>query len=674
MGLLCRPGEVGRQLASTTSLGAELRRLLSDAFGFGWIAEVPAEALAPAFAQWMLFSEFAFDLPGIVPPSVAHVPRAALAHRAAIYDLCEGLRGSAEHRDTYRDLAAEVERRLGLGPLAESPGAFGERDTFPFENQAALLRLQEMALSGDLGAARRLAESRSGSVWRSAPEYDQLWRLAERCLALLEAGANWQGRAAGPGRPVADHVYAYCGEEDGYWRVDQAQRLLEQAAALLVDRDTLAPLLDHVRHRYRMWLGAVQDGFLDSVSRTGWPPEGYARQTQGWSRHAEAAVRDGRRVAWFMVDALRYEMGRELAERLSTEGTARVEPACGVVPAATPFGMAALLPGAETALVHGGHKGTLVPMLGGRPVVTAEDRRGVFAAVLGDRFASLRLGELLTASTADLRGRFRSVNVLGVFSTEIDSFGEHSDPLVARRYVSSVVADLLAAATRLVELGFERLVFAADHGFMQLPEVLPGDRCPEPAGRWLLRTRRSLFGELGGHSDDAVTLPASSLAIQGGVTHVCVPRGVKVFRMGSPYFHEGISIQECLVPFVVLDAVKRQPSSAGEAVVSIRYRSDRFTTRIFSVQVEYSSLLRTAMPVRIQAFVPGTTELVGEAADCETLDPHTGLVTLPVGTRVHVPIALGPDFSGPAVEVRVVDSTTRGRSHASLVLRNAMLE
>ena len=72
--------------------------------------------------------------------------------------------------------------------------------------------------------------------------------------------------------------------------------------------------------------------------------------------------------------------------------------------------------------------------------------------------------------------------------------------------------------------------------------------------------------------------------------------------------------------------------------------------------------------------MPGTGELVGEAADCEARDPHTGLVTLSAAERVHVPVALNPDFGGDAVEVRVVDATTPGKTYASLVLRNAILE
>ncbi len=672
--LLCRPAEVRGHLRALPGLLADLRRLLADGYGFEQLDEIPFDALGPAFAQWLLFSEFVFDLPGTVPESVAHVPRADARFQRAVYDVCEDLRTSSEHRDTYREIAAEVERRLGLSGLGETAGAFGDRDTFPFEDRAALLRLQQNALSGDMKAARDLAIRRRSSVWRTLPERDQLWRLAERCLDLLAAGAAWDIRSVEAEQPVAEHVRAYCAEADGMWRLDQAQRLVEQAAALLVDRDSLAPLLDHVRRGYRQWLGTAQKAFLESTTRKGWPAEGFPKQVQAWSRYAAGPVGDGRRTAWFMIDALRFEMGKELADRLAAEGTVVVEAACGVVPAATAFGMAALLPGAEVATSYEEREGVLVPCIGGKPVISADDRRAVFRAAFGDRFRSVRLGELLTSSTAQLRGLIGTADVLAVFSSEIDDFGEHNDPLVARRYISEVVADLLAAANRLVSIGFERMVFAADHGFIQLPEVLPGDRCPEPAGRWLLRKRRALLGELGSRSGGFVALDAAALGIQGAVKQVCVPRGVKVFRAGSPYFHEGLSLQECVVPLVVLDAVRRQATGDGEPRIGVHYRSDRFTTRIFSVQVSYSSLLAPELDVRIQAFAPGTARVVGEAADCEARDPHTGLVKLQASQKVHVPIAIEPDFDGDAVEIRVTDATTPGRSLACLVLRNAMLD
>lgn len=670
--LLCRPEDIRARLRSAGGLLAELRRLLGDSYGFEPESELPFDALGPTFAQWALFSELAFDRAEVMPASLAHTPRAEPAFRTAIYELCHELRTSSEHQHSYREIASEVERRLGLLSLAGTLDTVGERDTFPFENRAALMRLQRDVLAGELTSARTLAERCRASVWRGLPEVDQLWRLAERCLDLLAAGAEWEARSVGAGRPVADHVRAYCAEDDGMWRLDQKQRLVEQAAAVLADRDTLAALLDHVRRAFRKWLEAAQDAFLDAVAKSGWPPEGLKTQTQAWADHGAGAVAEGRRTAWFLVDALRYEMGKELGAGLKSAGTVRVEPACGVVPATTAFGMAALLPGAGTALSYGLRDGKIVPLLGGRPVVTADDRRGVFRAALGDRFADLRLGDLLTSSSAQLRGTVGSADVLAVFSTEIDDLGEHSDPLVARRHISGIVADLMAAANRLIELGFERLVFAADHGFLQLPEILPGDRCGEPAGRWLLRTRRALLGQQGARTDSVIALDAASVGLQDAADQICFPRGVKVFRARHPFFHEGLSLQECLVPVVVLDAVQRQ-SGEDQPLVNVSYRSDRFTTRIFSVQVRFTSVTQSELSVRVGGFAPGTRETAGEAVDCQARDPHTGLVRLPVNEEVSIPIALEPDFEGDAVEVRVTDATTPGRAYASLVLRNGIL-
>jgi hypothetical protein len=94
--LLCRPDEA----RPIPGLLAEIRRLLKEAYGFEQETELSFEAVESTFAQWLLFSEFVFDLPGTVPDSVTHVPCAEPAFRGPIFDLCHDLRSSAEHRDT----------------------------------------------------------------------------------------------------------------------------------------------------------------------------------------------------------------------------------------------------------------------------------------------------------------------------------------------------------------------------------------------------------------------------------------------------------------------------------------------------------------------------------------------------------------------------------------------
>jgi hypothetical protein len=54
----------------------------------------------------------------------------------------------------------------------------------------------------------------------------------------------------------------------------------------------------------------------------------------------------GRRVAYILVDALRYELGVALHAQLAETDQAELQPACAQLPTVTPVGMASLLPGA----------------------------------------------------------------------------------------------------------------------------------------------------------------------------------------------------------------------------------------------------------------------------------------------------------------------------------------
>ena len=57
----------------------------------------------------------------------------------------------------------------------------------------------------------------------------------------------------------------------------------------------------------------------------------------------------GGRVAYFFVDAMRFEMGVELARQLEVTKDLTIRPAIAALPTITPVGMAALLPGASAS-------------------------------------------------------------------------------------------------------------------------------------------------------------------------------------------------------------------------------------------------------------------------------------------------------------------------------------
>jgi len=451
--------------------------------------------------------------------------------------------------------------------------------------------------------------------------------------------------------------------------------LVEQGAAACAEDEEIAGIVGVCRRTYREVVEAVQGGFLRAVEREGWPPEAIARQTQVFDRHVAPPLAEGQKMALFLVDAMRYEMGRDLAGPLAEQGTTVVAAAATVLPPITPFGMAALMPGADGAFALVEESGALVPAVGGRALTTSADRMALVRSRYGDRFAELALGELLSAPQKKLKGTLEKVDLVIVRTQDMDVLAEAGHLYQARKYMTEILGVLVDATRRLASLGFHNFVYAADHGHVLLHEVPPGDSLPSPPGSWRLEKRRCRLGESTAAAPGTVVLKADRVGIVGPVSDLVVPAGFKVFTAGEGYFHEGISLQECLVPVVTL-AVRTKAVAAGKGEsVEIRYRSDRFTSRIVGLKVHFASLLTQSLTIRLEAYDRTGTKakLVGEPADCDARDPVTGLITLTRGAAVQVPLQIRDDFTGDAIEVRAIDPTGGTVLHR-LRLKNAMLE
>jgi hypothetical protein len=240
--------------------------------------------------------------------------------------------------------------------------------------------------------------------------------------------------------------------------------------------------------------------------------------------------------------------------------------------------------------------------------------------------------------------------------------------------MSHVIGELRSAAIRLANLGFQTLVFAADHGHMLVPEVLPGDVLPSPPGAWLLKKRRSLLGRAQGAAPGVLMLPARDVGIVGPADDFAVATGFKTFKDGAGYFHEGLSLQECVVPVVVVRLQRAQATGGGERV-TISYRSDRFTSSVIGLKLRLdASLFNATLTVRLGAFDGSGPKArqVGQAAECDARDPATGEITLQAGVETPVPLVVDADFTGPRVEVRAIDPRTGAVLHR-LTLKNDRL-
>ncbi len=193
-----------------------------------------------------------------------------------------------------------------------------------------------------------------------------------------------------------------------------------------------------------------------------------------------------------------------------------------------------------------------------------------------------------------------------------------------------MIGGMAAVVRRLATVGFSNIVISADHGHVMVHEIALGDVLGKPPGEWMMAKVRSLLGRALAPGPGVVIFKAGHVGIQGDPDEICVPVGFKGFSAGASYFHEGIRLQEALVPVIVV-RVRGGFAGQGRREISIRYRSDRFTSRVIGLRVECSGPdFGEPIRVRVEAY-EGTSakaSIVDEAADCEARDERTHEVPL----------------------------------------------
>jgi len=648
-----------QKLGNTAGVAAEFVRSSSAELGIG--TTDPGE-----LAAWVLLGELAHDLPEGMPEALSGVKVPAETYRAAAARVCEMMRVRRDLCDGYISRASDVESAYRLRSVFGGWEETGSVDTFAFEDELRLGAVARAAAAGDLPRAAASLRGLAASVWREQPDRALQWRVAESAIRLLRRADDVAGEWEGVSTSASAMVLAYTADR-GWCELDRAQRAFEQAAANAQPSDTLAPLIDLCRHRYWDLTSDLADRFQELVAAEGWPPQAIERQQLFYQRHIEPLMAAGEKVAWFVVDAMRFEMGRDLAAALVGKADARLEPVAAALPTSTAICMAALMPGADSGwAIRDG-----VPCIGQRALPDLEKRKTLLAEVVGDRFAPARLSEVRSATKGRLAD-WKRIGLLMVYTDDLDKLGEAFDADVAHRYRDSVIGGVLAAADRLAGVGFTVAVVTADHGHVLSFELPAGEVQSKPTGAWTIQKRRCLLGKATSAPDGVLVVPGERAGVVGDVEQIAFARGLRSFVAGAAYYHEGLSLPECIVPVVTFRL--RAPAAPTKPSVSLSYKTERFTALVFQVTLHNAGLFECAVGIEVvnpNARAPQNA-VAGSIGDIAERDEHTGAIRLAGGQQVGVPIVV-KDEGAKLVEIRAMDPTT-GVLYASLRLKNQVME
>jgi hypothetical protein len=606
-------------------------------------------------ARAVLAVEFRSDLAGEAPRELEAIPEVATDAIDRARSIASELRRT--HADQYPAIADQAENELGLGAAEIDPLALGAIDTFRFEERRLLDRCGELVRDGQFEQVEGIAEQRRHSYWLSTNvERQAQWeamRLAARLgKAADDVEADLKSRPTSPARWIDNYAR--------HWQdLDRAQRKFEAWLPKL-EHDPDERAVAAVRARYEEVTEALATGFVAALAAAGWDVEGPRRQTSVFD---DLVRPDKGPVAYFLIDAMRYEMGSELTERLETHGEVSIEPAVGVLPSITPTGMAALMPAASSSysvIESGAGLSATVEgsVLKDRSARTSHIKARVPATV------DYELGKLLALPTRRLKKEIGGKNLVVVRSVDIDAIGEGGSHL-ARGVMDTVIDNIAQAVRKLAHVGIPRTVIASDHGHLFAAEERDDSmKIEAPGGDRVELHRRCWAGRGGATPPSCVRVSARDLGNDADFDFV-FPSGTGVFKAGGDlaFHHGGPTLQELVIPVIRFQALAAPQSDAGSAELAVTEEPSTITNRIFSVKLSYVSLLGAGKPVRpILSSEGRQVGRVGMVLGAEEQDDES--VVLQQGQEASIGFMLDDD-SVESLRIVVLDPATDAELYRS---------
>lgn len=582
-------------------------------------------------------------------------------------EILNAWRADRDRIKSYVRSAVEADGELALASSLAWSATLSDLDSLPSLEAVAMREALRRLSERDFGSAGALARERlERSLWAGdaagsleVPDWGPRWEVLTAIADLRAALAAEPPPSGGASELL--QWYATSG-----WTVDRAHRKLETRSGNLSLEGELESEIAEARSSYEQWLDRLLQGFTASVAGETMESGQIMLQAHVHERLI-AGVKDPTAYVW--VDALRYELGMELADRLRPRSSSiEVRPAVAALPSITPVGMANLCPGAEGGLGIELQRGRITVRIGGAEVKDASARVQLLRVAHGP-VEDLSLSRLLAQGEKRLGEKLIGKPLAIVRSQEIDAAGESGMLATSWRGFEDMVQQLERAAARLAQAGFRRLVIAADHGFVALSRPLGQDRRADaPVGGKGELHARAWVGQGGIDTRATVRIPLSSVGVRSDLDLLC-PAHLAVFR-GSwtgQFFHGGVSPQEMLIPVIVADL--QPPARAESRQVEIEVAGGRLTSGVFSctVTVPGQGALFDEPVLRLLVRKVGEAGSVARIFRGEGYDPAADVVRLRDGSAsltFRVTANLGRHDE---VEVMALDATTDQKLGSALL-------
>jgi hypothetical protein len=580
-------------------------------------------------------------------------------------------------RDSYVTVANKVEQELGLGQMELPVEPLRDSETFLCVERALLVHIESELLKSATRALLQLAEYRLSRFWADViPAIQARWALIYSAAeVLIEADRVGKALKNAP-TTVPALVKAYADNDEPWCLLDTHHRNME-SRWYNFDFDSqnehqgLEKLITKAEQRYTAVGSELAKHFITTYQKAKHPIKGLLQQRDIFEKQVKPLLGDGK-VAYVWVDALRFEMARELCRLLKDDFELEIQPAIGMMPTITEIGMAALLPKAnESAKVVAVGGGKLALEIGGKVIKDRKDRVAFLKENAGVPVFDAKLEDLIPKPPKRVKEGIQNAQLILITSQEIDELCEADNVAQARLQIDGVLSHLRRGVRVLADHGIKTIVLVADHGHLFADEIGEDMKIEAPGGKVEDLHRRVWIGVGGTSEPSYLRTSLASLGVDSEFD-IATPWTFAVFKSkggGRAYFHGGLSPQELIVPVVVMHSTVK-PSAASTGIQwTLIPGTAKLTTRFFSVQIagsESESSLFGFEPPKVRIELRANKKPVSTPVSASYgFEDATGEVKLKIAENDNkriepntVTVMLKEEISQKTVGVYLLDATT----------------
>lgn len=339
-------------------------------------------------------------------------------------------------------------------------------------------------------------------------------------------------------------------ETNNWWKIDLLYRKVQEDYTLI--DDFISRLLNFVNKKYYyQYLKPLNEEISNIIENRHNYEFKTDIQLDFWSKYVSNS---DKKTAVIIVDAMRYEMGKEMFSMLNEIENKTIVPLIASIPTVTEFGMASLLPNGNTKLIINEENDTIKIMDGNfnYPLNNKSERIRFFLEISCGNGVVKKLNEIIDIPMNSLKGEFENKDRILIFSNEIDEAGHIEDSSI--QMFPGLLNKIKSAIKKLVQIDIEKIVVVADHGFILTSGLEEWMKVDIPKDLDNIVKKRRYTISRNRVEGNYISKSAYSVNYNGDL-YFNFPRGINVFPVsgGIKFHHGGISLQELLVPVIVIE-------------------------------------------------------------------------------------------------------------------------